>query len=184
MSRHAHPVEVLLKDGNRRHLTKREIATRQASEIRIVGGALRCPGFVKADKVALKKWKEVKKLFLGFALVAEADSGCVARYCKTFSEYQDLLNRRARIAEMDYPEVDLEIEQEVEDHEGKARAKKFWKKVEYILSMPGLLSIDKAINQKQAELDKLEDRLFLNPLAKVRGVPRKQKEENKGEFDL
>jgi hypothetical protein len=56
--------------------------------------------------------------------------------------------------------------------------------MEYIMSTPGLIAIDKAINAKLAELDRLDDRLFLNPLAKVRNVPKKKKEEEKGAFDL
>jgi phage terminase small subunit len=184
MGRCAKPVQILLDEGNARHLTKQEIADRRAAEIKIEGGDLRCPAFVKEDPVAFKRWKELKKLFRGFTLVAEADSGCVARYCKTWSEYLSLLSRRARIAEMDYPETDQAIEDEVEEHEGKKRSIKFWKKMEYIMSTPGLLAIDTAINAKLAELDRLDDRLFLNPLAKIRNVPRKKQEEEKGAFDL
>jgi phage terminase small subunit len=183
MPRHAKPIDVHLALPGK-HLTKQEIADRQAAEIKIEGGTLRCPDFVKSDPVAFKRWRELKKLFRGFVFVAEADSGCVARYCKTWSEYLSLLSRRARIAEMDYPETDDAIEQEVEDHEGKRRARKFWEKMEYIMSTPGLIAIDKAINAKLAELDRLDDRLFLNPLAKVRNVPKKKKEEEKGAFDL
>ena len=47
-------------------------------------------------------------------------------------------------------------------------------KINYIVSVDGVLKIDSAINKKMDMLIKMEDRLFLNPLSKVKNVPKKE----------
>jgi hypothetical protein len=59
---------------------------------------------------------------------------------------------------------------------GTQMAAKLCQKVEYILSVGGLIAIETAINKKMDMLIKMEDRLFLNPLAKVKNVPKKEPE--------
>ena len=51
------------------------------------------------------------------------------------------------------------------------------KKIDYLLSSDGLLTLESAINKKMDMLIKMEDRLFLNPLAKVKNVPKQVKVE-------
>jgi hypothetical protein len=64
---------------------------------------------------------------------------------------------------------------EFEEKNGARWAKKTWQKINYLMSLGGLLSIDKAINAKLAALNAMEDRLFLHPLARVKNVPKKEK---------
>lgn len=47
-----------------------------------------------------------------------------------------------------------------------------------------IILIDRAINQKISTLNSLEDRLFLNPLSKVKNVPKAQKIEKSTDSDL
>ena len=54
----------------------------------------------------------------------------------------------------------------------RQRAVKTFEKIDYILSVAGLLALDKAINAKMDALVKMEDRLFLNPVAKIKNVPK------------
>jgi hypothetical protein len=55
----------------------------------------------------------------------------------------------------------------------------FQKNVEKLLASNVELQLESAINKKMDMLIKMEDRLFLNPLAKVKNVPKRIKEEDK-----
>ena len=49
-----------------------------------------------------------------------------------------------------------------------------FEKIEYVLSVSGLLNLDKAINAKMNSLVQMEDRMFLNPLAKAKNIPKEE----------
>jgi hypothetical protein len=51
------------------------------------------------------------------------------------------------------------------------------KQLRAMIAVDGLLRIETAINKKMDMLIKMQDRLFLNPLAKVKNVPKPKKEE-------
>lgn len=174
--RPAIPVELHLLNGNRRHLTKKEIAEREKSRVQLGEPKLTCPSYVKADKDAYKKWREIVKLYRDIDFVSSADVGVMARYCMAFAEYLDLVRHRTRVAEVHVTpeEPDLAVEVLAEKY-GTRRAAKLYEKIEYILSVAGVITLDKAINAKMAALVQMEDRLFLNPLAKVRNIPKKEK---------
>lgn len=178
--RRAKPIALHLASGNPSHLTKAEIEHRQKSEIKLGSTRLTCPAFVKSNKVAYAKWKEMIKLYAGFDFVASGDVGLLARYCVTFSEYQDLIERRSKVAMWPDNEADeADVIESLLDNEGwsQKRIKNLIERYEYILSVGGILAIDKAINAKMDALVKMEDRLFLNPLAKIKNVPKKPDEE-------
>jgi phage terminase small subunit len=181
MGRNAKPISLHLLEGNPNRLTKTQIAAREAAEIHLGDYSLKCPQFVKSDAVAYAKWKECIKIFEGKKIVTSADAGHLARYCKTFSEYQDLCEHRRVTQSMEsFSEEEIEqIEGEFITRIGERAAKKMWQKVEYILSVGGLLAIDKAINAKLTALNAMEDRLFLHPLARVKNVPKKPEEKPK-----
>lgn len=178
--RRAKPIQLHLVNGNRSHLTKAEIEHRQKTEIKLGTTRLICPSFVKEDKIAYAKWKEMVKLYAGFDFVASGDVGMLARYCVTFSEYQNLLAHRQMISEI--PVFDGEGEEKIRElldiaGWGKTRIHKLIERYKYVLSIGGLLAIDKAINAKMDALIKMEDRLFLNPLAKIKNVPKEPEKE-------
>lgn len=173
--RPAQPVALHLLKGNIRHLTKAEIAQRKKEQVQLGDSRLVCPSYVRHDKEAYKKWKEIIKLYKHIDFVTSADVGMMARYCMTFSEYLDLLRHREAVAAIEInPEDSLEAVEALAEKYGTRRAEKLFAKVEYILSVNGLLAIDKAINAKMSSLVQMEDRLFLNPLAKIRNVPKKE----------
>ncbi len=180
MARRAKPIEILKAEG-KTHLTKDEIEFREKNEIKIGANlpkkTAKAPKFISSDEVAVSKWKEVLNNYRGTDFVSTADLGLLARYCKTFSEYQNLVEYRDRISEIDFTGDDEEVANETlsesEVHE---------KKVNYILgimemmiSVQGIMSIDNAINKKMTVLLQMEDRLFLNPLAKIKNIPRQNK---------
>lgn len=178
MGRNAQPVDLLVDKG-KKHLTKAEIESRKENEIKLGNKKLICPVFVKNDTEAYKKWKEILKIYKDFDFVSSGDVGLLARYCKTFSEYQELLKAYQRVKEIHYDSLELEDYLEEFDEEGKARfGYKIKKQLRDIISVSGILSIETAINKKMDMLIKMEDRLFLNPLAKIKNVPKSTKDDD------
>ena len=185
MGRNAKPIDLIMADGNKRHLTKAEIEHRKNTEIRFGNDKLVCPKHIKNNKNAYAKWKELIRLYKDFNFVASGDIGMLGRYCMAYSEYLDLIERRAIINQLSINiEEHYYIEKELKD-EGvhEKRIEKMIEKYEFILSIGGLIALDKAINAKMDALVKMEDRLFLNPLAKIKNVPKKPPEEEKTELD-
>jgi phage terminase small subunit len=185
VGRNAKPIDLIMADGNKRHLTKAEIEHRKNTEIRFGNDKLVCPKHIKNNKNAYAKWKELIRLYKDFNFVASGDIGMLGRYCMAYSEYLDLIERRAIINQLSINiEEHYYIEEELKD-EGvpEKRIEKMIEKYEFILSIGGLIALDKAINAKMDALVKMEDRLFLNPLAKIKNVPKKPPEEEKTELD-
>ena len=185
VGRNAKPIDLIMADGNKRHLTKAEIEHRKNTEIRFGNDKLVCQKHIKNNKNAYAKWKELIRLYKDFNFVASGDVGMLGRYCMAYSEYLDLIERRAIINQLSINiEEHYYIEKELKDAEvPEKRIEKMIEKYEFILSIGGLIALDKAINAKMDALVKMEDRLFLNPLAKIKNVPKKPPEEEKTELD-
>lgn len=185
VGRNAKPIDLIMADGNKRHLTKAEIEHRKNTEIRFGNDKLVCPKHIKNNKNAYAKWKELIRLYKDFNFVASGDIGMLGRYCMAYSEYLDLIERRAIINQLS---INIEEHYYIEEELKNAgvpekRIEKMIEKYEFILSIGGLIALDKAINAKMDALVKMEDRLFLNPLAKIKNVPKKPPEEEKTELD-
>jgi phage terminase small subunit len=174
--RHAKPISLHLQNGNKRHLTKAEIEHRQNSEVRLGTKKMKCPDFVKNDVDAFKKWKELIKLYEDVEFVSSGDIGMLARYCITHSQYLRLLERLKRIKDIAQEPDDIE-DYIYDSEEFDARIRR---QLMDMVSTDGVLRIEKAVNQKLDILIKMEDRLFLNPVAKVKNIPKKESE---GESD-
>lgn len=176
--RRAKPIEIHLLDGNKSHLTKAEIEHRRQSEIKLGERKVICPMYVKNNKEAYKKWKEILKIYKNTELISTADVGMLARYCITFSEYLDLIKHRAVIENIPWDETDnFEAVEILNEYYSRLKVAKLVDKINYIMSVGGLLAMDKAINAKMDQLVKMEDRLFLNPLAKIKNIPKEPPKE-------
>lgn len=181
MGRNAQPVELLMAKG-KKHLTKAEIEERKNNEIKLGNSKLTCPSYVKNDAIAYKKWKEIIKIYKDIDFVSSGDVGLLSRYCMTFSEYENLLKVREKTAVLEYDIEEIEMTKEILSEEFTTRQlNNLIKKINYLISTDGLLSIETAINKKMDMLIKMEDRLFLNPLAKVKNVPKQVKVEEQPE---
>ena len=168
MGRNAKPIELHLVNGNKRHLTKAEIEHRKKAEVKFGDTKLICPSFVKALPAAA-----MVKLYQGFNFVRSGDVGVLERYCVAYAEYLDLVEHRQRIREIKIDGMDESLLTAVlPEVYSRQRAVKTFEKIDYILSVAGLLALDKAINAKMDALVKMEDRLFLNPVAKIKNVPK------------
>ncbi len=180
LGRNAQPVELLMAKG-KKHLTKAEIEQRKNNEIKVGNSKLTCPSYVKNDSIAYKKWKEIIKIYKDIDFVSSGDVGLLSRYCMTFSEYENLIKIRKNINILDFNAEDEEEIYKAFKEAPEYRVKYILKKIEYILSSDGLLTLESAINKKMDMLIKMEDRLFLNPLAKVKNVPKQVKVEEQAE---
>lgn len=178
--RNAKPIALHLAEGNPNRLTKAEIKARQEAEVKL--GAddfkkIKKPSFVSKDKVANKKWNDLIKEYKsaaeqGVELLTSSDVGLLARYCKTFSEYENLLEARQKVENVEIDQFELEefIDAGELAYDTNLKALRY---LSQLASIDGILKIENAINKKMDQLVKMEDRLFLNPLAKVKNVPRR-----------
>jgi len=176
MGRNGQPIDILTANG-KKHLSKEEIQQRKDSEIKIGTATkikpLRCPDYVKKDVNAFKRWKEIIQIYKDVDFVSSGDIGMLARYCVTYSEYIELLERKKRINRIS------EDSNDVEDYilGSEAFNDRIKNRLLDMISTDAILRIDTAINKKMDMLIKMEDRSFLNPLAKVKNVPQKPKED-------
>lgn len=163
MGRNAKPLKALSK-----HLTKAEKELRQNQEVKLGKtelNNLKPPRYITIDLAAFDCWKKLIHEYKiaaenGEEIITSSDVGILAMYCKTMSEYEGLLLRKSIF----------------EANEEKS------------LTIENFIKIDNAINKKMDMLIKLQDRLFLNPLAKIKNVPKKEKEKPdnpmEGEFGV
>jgi len=182
MGRNGQPIDLLVAKG-KKHLTAKEKELRKKAEIKFGGRAITCPDYVLKNDVALDKWAEISTLYEGFDFVSAGDSGLIARYCMTYSEYLDLIQAFQRVKEVHYDcdELDEAINgtyiDEDTEREKQLFSAKVKKQLRDLFAINALLTIETAINQKMKMLIAMEDRLFLNPLAKVKNIPKQKAEE-------
>jgi len=184
--RNAQPIDILKANG-KKHLTKDEIEKRKNSEVKLGKTELekiKPPAFVKNDLIAYKHWKQHIKEYKeastkGSELLSSSDVGMLAMYCKTYAEYERLQKSYQTIDKIAYDEHELdEYIEESEDFNCKVKLQ-----LRSMIAVDGLLRIETAINKKMDMLMKMQDRLFLNPLAKIKNVPQpKEKEKTPSKF--
>ncbi|MEK3824441.1 terminase [Paenibacillus sp. FSL K6-1558] len=198
MGRNAKPVGLHLAEGNPNRLTKAQIQARQEGEVKLGKTELeklKPPVFVKDDTIAFSHWKQCMKEYKaaavdGVNLLSSSDVGLLAMYCRTYSEYEKLLKQYQKIERISiedyvfeeyFEELARKAEETEQDlNEYGLRAQKY---LSQLASIEGVLKIETAINKKMDMLIKMQDRLFLNPLSKVKNVPKpKAKEEKVSKF--
>lgn len=182
--RNAKPIALHLAEGNPNRLTKAEIRARQEAEVKLGANdfkKIKKPSFVTRDKIANKRWNDLIKEYKaaaeqGIELITSSDVGLLARYCKTFSEYEKLLEVYQKVENIEIDEFELEqfIDAGEMAYDTNLKALRY---LSQLASIDGILKIENAINKKMDQLVKMEDRLFLNPLAKVKNIPKPKKEE-------
>jgi phage terminase small subunit len=181
MTRRGQPIDLIIANG-KKHLTKEEIAERKAAEIKLGKKDLdkiKPPAFVKNDAIAFGCWKQHMKDYKeaadnGIELITTSDINILSLYCQTYAEYERLLRSYQRIDSIaaDMGPLDRFIEEEENEFRTKA-----WMYLTNLLSIEGHLRIESAINKKMDMLLKMQDRLFLNPLARVKNVMKPKKDE-------
>ena len=163
--RHAKPLKLHIAQGNPSKLSKAEIKERAEAEVSLGSYNLECPAWLRKNKIGWKKWKEVEALYAGSELATSADVGMIARYCAAWSEYHELVAQRKSISA---------VELDWSEYAGKF-PEDFQKGMERLMRLEPWLKIDSAINKKSDQLCKMEDRLYLNILARSKTVAKPQK---------
>jgi phage terminase small subunit len=154
----------LLKQEKKTHLTKKQITEREKSEVKTGDKILIAPDYIRNDLNAFKKWNEIIEIYKDVDFVTSGDAGFLARYCLTYSEYLGLVERRNMLVSM-YSNWDEYKDVLPED---------FRDAIDELFKHDYELQLETAINKKMELLIKMEDRSFLNPLAKVKGIPQKK----------
>lgn len=186
MGRNAKPTALHVAEGNPNRLTREQLQARQAGEIKLGKSELekiKPPPYVKGDVKAFMHWKQCMKEYkaaaaLKIELLTSSDVDMLAMYCKTYSEYERLLisyQRIDSIAENCEPLEQYMEESEVFDT-------RVMKQIASLVSIEGLIRLETAINKKMDMLIKMQDRLFLNPLAKIKNVAKPKEEKPAGKF--
>ena len=158
MPRNAKPIKLHVLQGNPNRLTKAQISAREKYEIKIGDQNITEPGSVRRNKSAHLKWIEIISIYKETAadFVSSADVSILEMYCITWSEYQELLKVRK--------ELNRQIKTKgLDSLKGTAFANK--------------LNLENNVNKKLDMLIKMQDRIYLNPLSRVKSIPREAKGE-------
>jgi phage terminase small subunit len=153
MGRNAKSVALHLAEGNPNRLTKAEIEARKQSEIKLGKSdldKLQPPPFVKNDAVAFKYWKQLLTEYKSAAKqgIELLSSSDVGALSLYCKTYSEY---ESLLKYKDLYDTDIE-------------------------NIDNVLKLESAINKKMDMLIKMQDRLFLNSLAKVKNVPKREKE--------
>lgn len=154
------PISILKNEG-KKHLTKKEIAERTKAEVKTGDKKIEAPEYVKKDLNAYKKWQEILLIYKDVEYVSSGDAGFLARYCMTYSEYLRLCETRNKLGN---------LQADWSQYAGML-PEDFQEAIQTALALNADLQLESAINKKMELLIKMEDRSFLNPLAKVKGIP-------------
>ena len=162
--RPAIPVDLRVVSGNTGHIAKAELERRRQAEIRLGEGKYRMPAEVKRVPRARAKWRELAKLYDGFSFVSSADVDILARYCLVRASYLELEDQLQGLPDR----YDAAL--------AAARAEGDVFQVLKVQSAQGAeeRQIGRAINARAGVLVALEDRLFLNPRARIQGITKRE----------
>ena len=147
------PVELILLEG-KTHLTKKQIADRKAKEESLKSDSPYQPNKkVKNNPVALEMFYKLQKLYKKIGYVDGLDENIINRYCLLTSE-------------VDAEEILLQrMENDIDKCENAGQMVTMYKSIS---------GIEGNLNRSRDMLLKMEDRLFLNPTARIKNVPKKQ----------
>lgn len=156
MGRNAIPTGLHIANGNPNRLTKAEIERRKNAEIKISNKTFKASDDVMMDERALKEFKRLKKLYKEIEFVAALDEYIINQYCLSVSELDDL------VQVLSFARRLMKSDEQSEKEKG--------------ISM--FMEIDVEVRMKRQEIVRLSDRLYLNPVARTKNVPKVTKEEN------
>ena len=152
------PVQLIQLEG-KSHRTKAELEHREKFEKTLyTGTTFRESPAVKSDPIAHKEFLRLKKLFKQIQYVDGLDEQIINRYCLMIAQE---INLQALIEKME-DDVD-----NIEDPLDRFEAYK------------NINSMMTKVNQTRDMLLKLEDRLFLNPAARIKSIPKTPQEDKK-----
>ncbi len=158
MGRPAKSVGIHIANGNRRHLSNHEIESRKELEAKVGSGTkiYRPSENVMKNVFALNMFKRMKKLFKNMTMIEGLDENIINRYCSLSAE-ADALERLLVTMNDDVDNCD--------DHKDRIQLYK---------AISGTVA---GLNKTRQMLMNIEDRLFMNPTARIKNVPAKTKDQ-------
>lgn len=157
------PVDLHIIDGKWKQ-GKKAIAERRAAEIKLGDQKFKIPSILKNNAEASKKWHWVLKLYkeAGFTLVTTGDTAILERYCLLWADYRKIRTAIQKLEEhCDW------------DESGRA----FCYAYKY-------LDVDVRLHKIYTQINMLEDKLYLNPVAKARTTKLQQEAEKSTKSEL
>jgi len=151
---------LLIIEGGRSNRSKSDLASRAKSEVKLGDNEIEPTTSVKSDKVAVKMFNHIAKIYQNNDYVTSADTVIIEQYCLTYSDYKDLVKSRKDFKR---------------DNDKKRGSKKL---ASYEVS-EALGKIDTMINKKNDLLQKLGKNLMLDPLSRISAKPLKPEEKPK-----
>lgn len=147
-----------LSNENRVHRSEQYKKKRRKHEqkMKIGGNQFVITEKILSHPVAISTWNRLVDTFKDFEYVNDADIDIIEQYCLTIASYDDLLNVKKDIEGMGLNRVDTYTELQ---------------KIKYYYE----------INKIRDMIIKLSDKLFINPVARMKNIP-KFAEENKDTF--
>jgi len=153
------PVQLIKLEGNKDRRTKAELDHREKMEKKLQTGTIfKEEPATKADPVAHKEFLRLKKLYKEIEFVEGLDQATINRYCQLKGQeafLQDLY---------------IELKKAIDSTKQITRKMDFYEDMKEVITKQ---------NQVRDKMLKLEDRLFLNPVARMRSIPKKPTEEKK-----
>ncbi|QKS71916.1 P27 family phage terminase small subunit [Paenalkalicoccus suaedae] len=146
------PTQLIKLEGNKDRRTKAELEHREKVEKSLqTGTSFREEATTKADPVAHKEFLRLRKLFKGIEFVEGLDQATINRYCQLKSTEQML------------QELYIEVNEKMQSYKQVSKRLSLYDDLKDIISKQ---------NQVRDKMLKLEDRLFLNPVARMRSIPK------------
>jgi len=145
------PAYLQLLEGNKNRKTKKQLKDIAESEIKLGGKKFEASEMIQADDIALKKWNALIKTYLEYDIdfISDSDSGAIEQYCMSYATVVRLEKAKAEIIKKNEKEPAV-----------------------VVLAL--VCDIQKAIDTQVKLMLPLSDRLFLNPVSKIKGMRKKQ----------
>lgn len=157
------PVQLIKKEG-KSHRTKKELEHRDKMEQSLYTGFdFKESEAVKSDVIAHKEFLRLKKLYKQIEFVDGLDQQMINRYCLLISQEDGYRLQFDRLNERLVNVDTFEQEAVIYETMNKAATK---------------------LNQIRDMILKLEDRLFLNPTARMKAIPKQPLEDEKGKSPM
>ncbi|WP_163526624.1 P27 family phage terminase small subunit [Halobacillus ihumii] len=155
--RSSKPVQLVKMEG-KSHRTKKELDHREKVEQSLYTGIkFKESPVVKSDPVAHKEFLRLKKLYKHIEYIDGLDERIINRYCNMVSQ------------ELSYSKQIDSLTEKLEDVESIEEEIGIYKTIHNSTTK---------LNQIRDMLLKIEDRLFLNPTARVKAIPKSPPEDD------
>lgn len=149
--RSSKPVQLLKLEG-KSHRTKEELKHREKAEQSLYTGmSFKESPAVKSDPIAHREFLRLKKLYKKIEYVDGLDEQIINRYCMLISQEQALAKMTERMRQ------DIDAVDDVEDR---------------LRIYESIAGVTDRVMKTRDMLLKLEDRMFLNPTARIKSIPK------------